>query len=101
MSAPDGGSKGTSEALLASIIESSDDAIMSKDMEGRITSWNAAAERLYGYAKAEAVGQPVTMLAAPGNEGEIASIMERIARGERIEHFETVRVRRDGTPVEV
>jgi PAS domain S-box-containing protein len=82
---------------LASIVSSSYDAILSKDLDGRITSWNAAAERLYGYSAQEIVGQSVTRLFAPGRQGEFEQIMARIRRGERIDHFETVRMRKDGT----
>lgn len=82
---------------LAAIVESSDDAIISKTREGIITSWNRAAERMYGYSAEEAVGQPVTLIFPPNRQDEFASIMERITRGERIDHFETTRVRKDGT----
>ncbi len=87
------------EALfrLAAIVESSDDAILSKDLNGRITSWNAAAERMYGYSAQEIVGQPVALLFLPGRQDEFEQIMEHIYRGERIDHFETTRVRKDGT----
>jgi PAS domain S-box-containing protein len=101
MSLSDDGATRPPNVLLASIVESSDDAILSKDMEGRITSWNAAAERLYGYTTQEAIGRPVTMLAPPESDGEIEAIMDRVARGERIEHFETVRMRKDGSRVDV
>ena len=83
--------------LLASIVESSDDAIIGKTREGIITSWNRAAERMYGYSAAEAVGQPITLLFPPDRHDEFASIMERITRGEQIDHFETTRVSKDGT----
>ena len=82
---------------LASIVSSSYDAILSKDLDGRITSWNAAAERLYGYSAQEIVGQPVTLLFAPDRQDEFRQIMARIRRGERIDHFETVRMRKNGT----
>ena len=87
------------EALLhlAAIVESSDDAIIGKDLEGIITSWNAAAERMYGYSAQEIVGQPVTVLFAPERRGEFTQIMTRIRRGERVDHFETMRVCKDGT----
>ncbi|HEV8525711.1 MAG TPA: PAS domain S-box protein, partial [Terriglobales bacterium] len=83
-------------AQLAAIVESSDDAILSKDLEGRITSWNRGAERLYGYAAAEVVGRPVSILAPPESVDEIPGFMERLKRGERIEHFETQRIAKDG-----
>jgi len=88
---------------LAAIVESCDDAIIGKTREGIITSWNRAAERMYGYSAAEAVGQPITLLFPPDRQDEFASIMERITRGERIDHFETTRVRKNGSilPVSV
>jgi PAS domain S-box-containing protein len=86
---------------LAAIIESSDDAIFSKNLDGVIQSWNPAAERLYGYTAEEAVGQPVTMLIPPDRPGEEPQIIGRIKRGERVDHYETVRVRKDGTLVDV
>ena len=89
------------DALLAEIVASSDDAIASKTLEGIVTSWNGAAERLFGYAAEEIVGQSITLLAAPGREDEMPRILSRIRRGERIDHFETVRRRKDGGLVEV
>ena len=86
-------------ALLAAIVESSDDAIISKSLTGVIQSWNAAAERIYGYTKAEAVGQPITMLIPKDRLPEETLILEKIKRGERIDHFETVRIRKDGNSV--
>ncbi len=82
---------------LAAIVESSDDAILGKNLEGIITSWNAAAERMYGYSAQEIVGQPVTLLFAPDRQDEFMQIMARILRGERVDHYETMRVRKDGT----
>jgi len=82
---------------LAAIVESSDDAILGKNLEGIITSWNAAAERMYGYSAEEIVGQPVTLLFAPDRQDEFTQIMARIRRGERVDHYETMRVRKDGT----
>jgi PAS domain S-box-containing protein len=86
---------------LASIVESSDDAIISKDLDGIITTWNRAAERLFGYTAAEAVGQPVTILIPPERLAEEPDILARIRRGERIEHFETVRRRKDGSAIDI
>jgi PAS domain S-box-containing protein len=83
-------------AYLAAIVESSDDAIISKDLAGVIRSWNAGAERMFGYSAAEAVGQPITLIVPPGREPEEQEILARLRRGERVEHFETVRVGRDG-----
>jgi PAS domain S-box-containing protein len=95
--------KRAEEALLhlAAIVESSDDAILGKNLEGIITSWNAAAERMYGYSAEEIVGQPVTLLFAPDRQDEFTQIMARIRRGERIDHYETARVRKDGTRLTV
>jgi PAS domain S-box-containing protein len=89
------------DALLAAIVESSDDAIASKDLDGIVTSWNRAAERLFGYAAEEMVGRPIAVLAAPGREDEMPAILARIRRGERVDHLETVRRRKDGRLVEV
>jgi PAS domain S-box-containing protein len=86
---------------LAAIVESSDDAIISKDLEGTIVSWNKGAERLYGYKAAEIVGKPLALLVPAEHPNELPGLMERLRRGERIEHFETVRVRKDGTRVNV
>ncbi|RPH79225.1 MAG: PAS domain S-box protein [Nitrospiraceae bacterium] len=86
-------------ALLAAIVESSDDAIISKSLSGIIQSWNSAAERIYGYTKAEAVGQPITMLIPEDRLPEETLILEKIKRGERVEHFETVRMHKDGSRV--
>jgi two-component system cell cycle sensor histidine kinase/response regulator CckA len=82
---------------LASIVESSDDAIIGKTLEGIITSWNAGAERMYGYSAREVMGKPVSMLVPADRPVEIAMILERLKRGETVDHFETIRVRKDGT----
>jgi PAS domain S-box-containing protein len=84
-------------AELAAIVESTDDAIISKDLNGIITSWNRGAERLFGYTAHEAVGQPVTILVPPGLLDEETDILENIRRGERLDHYETVRRCKDGT----
>jgi two-component system, sensor histidine kinase PdtaS len=84
-------------ALLAAIVDSSDDAILSKTLDGYITSWNKGAERLYGYSPAEIVGKHVSALAPPESPDEIPGIMDRIRAGEQIDHYETVRVKKDGT----
>jgi PAS domain S-box-containing protein len=86
---------------LAAIIESSDDAIISKNLDGVITSWNKGAERLFGYTAQEAIGRPVTMLMAPDRVDEEPGIIARIRRGEQIEHYDTVRRRKDGTPIDI
>src|ERR1700758_3700889 len=86
---------------LASIVESSDDAIVSKNLDGVITSWNPGAERIFGYTAEEAIGRPKTMLFPPDRLEEETEILRRLRRGERIEHFETIRVRKDGTHIYV
>jgi len=88
-------------AQLAAIVQSSDDAIISKDLNGIITSWNAGAARLFGYAPAEAIGQSIVMLIPPERVDEEPGILDRIRRGERIDHYETVRRRKDGALVEI
>src|SRR5205823_5717199 len=92
---------GETKARLASIIESSDDAIASKSLEGIITSWNLGAERLFGYSAQEAVGQPMAMLVPPERASEEPTILARIARGETTDHFETVRVGKDRQRIDV
>jgi PAS domain S-box-containing protein len=87
--------------LLASIIESSDDAIISKDLNGIITSWNSAAERLFGYTSEEALGCPITMIIPEDRKHEEPTILERIKRGQRIDHFETVRRRKHGSLIDI
>jgi PAS domain S-box-containing protein len=86
---------------LAAIVESSDDAIISKSLDGIIATWNRGAERLFGYTAAEAIGRPVTMLIPPERHDEEPRIIARIRAGERIEHYETVRRRRDGSSVDI
>jgi PAS domain S-box-containing protein len=86
---------------LASIVESSDDAIVSKDLDGVITSWNRGAERLFGYTAEDVIGKPVTLLIPPERLDEEPGILERIRRGERVDHYETVRRRKDGTNVDI
>ncbi|MFZ0066982.1 MAG: PAS domain S-box protein [Pseudolabrys sp.] len=86
---------------LAAIVESSDDAIVSKNLDGIITSWNTGAERVFGYTAAEAVGQPVTIVIPADRQSEEREILTRIRRGERIDHYETVRRRKDGSLVVV
>jgi PAS domain S-box-containing protein len=83
--------------LLAAIVDSSDDAIISKTLDGVITSWNNSAERLFGYTREEAVGQHITLIIPEDRRDEEAKIVEQLRRGERVDHFETVRVRKDGT----
>jgi len=86
---------------LAAIIESSDDAIVSKDLNGIIATWNAGAERLFGYTAEEAIGKPITMLIPLDRHDEEPEILRRIRRGERVDHYDTVRRRKDGSLVEI
>jgi PAS domain S-box-containing protein len=86
---------------LAAIVESSNDAIISKNLDGVIQTWNGAAERLFGYSATEAIGQPVLMLIPEGRRDEEPAILTRLRRGERIENYETIRRRKDGMLVEV
>lgn len=86
---------------LAAIIESADDAIVSKTLEGIITSWNKGAERIFGYTADEVIGKPVTILIPAGHEDEEPAILARLRAGERIEHYETVRVRNDGRLIDI
>lgn len=87
-------------ALLAAIVDSSNDAIVSKDLHGTITTWNKAAERTFGYTAKEAIGQHITLIVPSDRLDEEAEILLRIQRGERIEHFETVRRRKDGALID-
>jgi PAS domain S-box-containing protein len=87
--------------LLAAIIDSSEDAIISKTLQGVITSWNSAAERLFGYTAKEAIGQPITMIIPLDRRDEETTILARLSQGHRIDHFDTVRVRKDGTKLEI
>jgi PAS domain S-box-containing protein len=84
-------------AFLSAIVNSSDDAIVGKTLDGVITSWNEGAEAIYGYRAEEIVGRPMAVLCPLDRVGEIQEILERIRRGERVSHFETVRRRKDGT----
>src|SRR5687768_13320563 len=80
---------------LAAIVESSDDAIVAKDLNGVITAWNRAAERMFGYTPAEAIGQSIRIIVPDNLQDEETAILERMRRGEPIEHFETIRCRKD------
>lgn len=86
---------------LAAIVESSRDAIIAKTLDGVILSWNSAAERIYGYTAEEVVGRSISLLLPPDRSDELASILEKISRGEALDHYETVRVRKDGTRIDV
>ena len=87
--------------LLAAIVDSSDDAIISKNLDGVITTWNKSAERIFGYTAEEAVGQHITLIIPPNRHQEEVTILERLSRGERIDHVETVRMRKDGTLLDI
>jgi two-component system sensor kinase FixL len=91
------------EALqyLASIVESSEDAIVGKTLDGLVTAWNAAAEGMFGYSAEEMIGLPITRLVPPDRLNEEVMILERLRRGERLRHFETVRIRKDGSELAV
>ena len=91
----------STQAFLAAIVETSDDAIYGKTLEGVVLSWNHGAERMYGYAAAEIVGRPVNILVAPDSPDEVPQILEKIKRGERVDHFETVRVKKNGESFDV
>lgn len=86
---------------LASLIESADDAIISKTLDGIITSWNTGAQRIFGYTADEVIGKPVTILIPPGHEDEEPAILARLRAGKRIDHYETIRVRKDGRLLDV
>ena len=88
-------------AWVAAIVDSSDDAIVSKTLDGLITSWNPAAERIFGWTAAEAVGRSITIVIPPDRLAEEEDILARIKQGEKIEHFETTRMRKDGTRFEI
>jgi PAS domain S-box-containing protein len=90
-----------SDQRLAAIVECSPDAVMGKNRDGQITVWNAGAERLYGYSPSEAIGRPVSLLVPPEREGEDREILDRVLAGERIDHFLTERVCKDGARVTV
>ena len=89
--------------LLAAIVNSSDDAIIGKTTDGMITTWNLAAERMYGYTAEEIIGQPIAVLCPPDRVAEIQEILSKIRSGERVSYHETTRQRKDGTifPVSV
>jgi PAS domain S-box-containing protein len=90
-----------SQRLLALIVESSDDAIVSKNLDGIIISWNEGAERIFGYTAEEAVGQSIAILSPPGRLDEMRQILDRIKAGKRVDHYETVRRRKDGQLIDV
>ena len=87
--------------LLAAIVASSDDAIISKNLDGVITSWNKSAERIFGYGAEEAIGQHITLVIPPERHAEESEILNRVRRGERVDHFQTVRRAKDGSLLDV
>lgn len=89
------------QARLASIVATSDDAIVSKNLDGIVQSWNAAAERIFGYTAEEMIGQPILTILPPERAHEEPEILSKIRAGERVDHFETVRVRKDGRRIDV
>ena len=89
------------DAELAAIVKCSNDAIIGETLDGVIISWNKSAERIYGYLASEAIGRPITILTPPELQGEIRKILERIKRGESIEHLETTHLRKDGRQISV
>ena len=89
------------ERWLAAIVESSDDAIVGKSLDGIITSWNSGAERIFGYDAAEVIGRPISVLAWPGEEGRIESFLDQLRRGERVDHFEVSRKHKNGEKIVV
>lgn len=99
--APELASLEEAQALLSAIIASSDDAIISKDLKGIVRSWNQSAQRMFGYTAEEMIGKSITVLFPPDRLEEEAKILERLHRGERVDHFETIRMRKDGTPIAV
>jgi PAS domain S-box-containing protein len=94
-------SSGDQHAWLAALVESSFDAILSKKLDGTITSWNAAAEQMYGYPAADAIGRSIEIIIPPERLGELRAMDEQLARGERVLPFETVRLTRDGRRIHV
>lgn len=92
---------GEPSAWLAAVVQNSFDAILSKTLDGTITSWNAAAERLYGYTREEAIGRPITMIIPDDRRHEETDILARLRRGESVEHYETVRCHRDGHLIDI
>jgi PAS domain S-box-containing protein/putative nucleotidyltransferase with HDIG domain len=86
---------------LAAIVHASEDSIISMDMDGIILSWNKGAEKIFGYSESEVTGKPITILVPAQNDNEVRGILQRVKSGESIEHYETVRIRRDGSPIHV
>ena len=86
---------------LAKVVESSDDAIVSKDLSGTITSWNRAAERIFGYSAQESIGKSIRMFIPADRQTEEDEVLRRISQGLSVNHYETWRVRKDGSPVPI
>ncbi|MEZ0274430.1 MAG: ATP-binding protein [Roseimicrobium sp.] len=91
----------SAEQLLAAIVDSSDDAIISKSLQGIVTSWNKGAQRIFGYVAGEMIGQPILKLIPPERQQEEPAILERLRRGERVDHFDTQRITKEGRLVDV
>jgi len=91
--------KGDAKQWLAAIVESSDDAIIGQSLDGIVTSWNQGAERIFGYDASEVLGKPISLLAWPGNEDDMSQLIEAIRRGERVDHYETVRRHKNGRQI--
>jgi PAS domain S-box-containing protein len=91
----------TAQAYLAAIVESSDDAIIAKDLDGIVRWCNAATERIFGYSAAELIGRPIRILIPADRQSEEDEILARLRRGERVEHFETVRLTKDDWPLNI
>jgi PAS domain S-box-containing protein len=89
------------EALLAAVVDSSSDAIITKGLDGKILTWNAAAVRLYGFSAQEAIGRPITIIVPSEQAADVWMILRRISNGERVEHYETVRCHKDGSRIDV
>src|SRR5262249_50587972 len=89
------------QLLLSAIVSSADDAIISKDLNGIVTSWNPSAQSLFGYTAQEMIGKPIAVLIPPDHADEGPQILTRIRRGERIEHYQTQRVRKDGRLIDI
>ena len=94
-------SKDELESYLAALVESSDDAIISKTLDGIITSWNSSAERIFGYSQDEAIGQHIKLIIPKDKEDEEFIILGKVKAGQRVDHFETIRRRKDGQPVQI
>ncbi len=91
----------TTLRLLSAIVDSSDDAIVSKNLDGVVTSWNKAAERIFGYTSDEMVGRPISILFPPDRQNEEPAILERLRRGERVDHYETIRLHKSGALLDI